>query len=84
MIVEFRAPIHGYILEFPTGMAEDTNYEENAKRELLEETGYVVDKILKAPSPTLYYDPWKSDETTQLFLASINGDDPDSFKGQRL
>jgi|JI9StandDraft_2_1071091.scaffolds.fasta_scaffold2049783_1 8-oxo-dGTP pyrophosphatase MutT (NUDIX family) len=69
MIVEFRAPVHGYTLEFPTGMAEDTNYEENARRELLEETGYVIDKIVKTPTPILYYDPWKSDENTYLFVA---------------
>lgn len=84
MNVEFRAPVHGYTLEFPTGMTEDDNYEDNAKREMLEETGYVIDKIVKMPSPTLYYDPWKSDENTLLFLATINGDDPSSFKGQRL
>lgn len=51
---------------------------------MLEETGYVVDTILKTPLPTLYYDPWKSDENTQLFLMTINGDDPESFKGQQL
>lgn len=32
MIAEFRPPVHGYVLQFPTGMAEDTNYEENARR----------------------------------------------------
>jgi hypothetical protein len=32
MIVEFRPPLHGFTLEFPTGMAEDADYEENARR----------------------------------------------------
>ena len=84
MNVEFRAPVQGYTLAFPTGMTDDQNYEENAKREMLEETGYVIDKIVKTPMPVLYYDPWKSDENTYLFIATINGDDPASYKGQQL
>ncbi len=39
MIMEFRPPVRGYTLEFPTGMTNDSNYEENARRQLLEETG---------------------------------------------
>lgn len=26
MIVEFRPPVHGFTLEFPTGMTNDDNY----------------------------------------------------------
>jgi len=51
---------------------------------MLEETGYSIEKIEKTPTPVLYYDPWKSDENTYVFIATINGDDPDSFKGQKL
>ena len=36
------------------------------------------------PTPVLYYDPWKSNEDSYLFVASINGDDPGHFKGQKL
>lgn len=61
MNVEFRAPVSGYTLEFPTGTTQDQNYEENARRQMLEQTGYVVDSFVKMPMPVLYYDPWKSD-----------------------
>ncbi len=61
MNVEFRAPVSGYTLEFPTGTTQDQNYEENACRQMLEQTGYVVDSFVKMPMPVLYYDPWKSD-----------------------
>jgi len=30
--VEYRAPVQAYTLAFPTGMTDDDNYEENAKR----------------------------------------------------
>jgi hypothetical protein len=39
---------------------------------------------MKLPSPKVYYDPWKSDETTVIFIASINGDNPQSFQSQQL
>ena len=51
---------------------------------MLEETGYVIDKFVKTPTPVLFYDPWKSNENTYVFLGTINGDDPESFKGQKL
>ena len=40
IIASFRIPLRKYILEFPAGILEDDNVEENAVRELKEETGY--------------------------------------------
>ena len=84
MNIQFRAPVYGYTLEFPTGTTEDEDYEGNAKRQMLEQTGYVVQSLAKIPMPVLFYDPWKSNEDTYLFIATIDGDDPNSFQGQRL
>jgi hypothetical protein len=50
----------------------------------LEETGYVAESIVKMPTPVLQYDPWKSNEDSYLFVATINGDNPNSFTGQQL
>ena len=43
---------------------DTNNLEENALRELKEETGYVGKKIIQEIEvPKYYYDPWKSNET---------------------
>jgi hypothetical protein len=34
--------------------------------------------------PTIYYDPWKSNESSIIYLATINGDDPKSKGEQKL
>lgn len=60
MIACFRPPISKFALEFPSGLLEDNDYEENGRREVLEETGYVIDRFVKLPCPPIYCDPWKS------------------------
>ncbi len=47
IIKQFRLPIENYILQLPFGFVDvkDDNPEEGVKRELLEETGYSVEKI---------------------------------------
>ena len=44
----WRAPIESYVIQFPAGLTdvEGENEEETAKRELLEETGYLADKLI--------------------------------------
>lgn len=49
-----------------------------------EETGYVVDKFTEIPLPPIYCDPWKSTESAYLYIGTVNGDDPNSYKGQKL
>ena len=44
----------------------------------------MVDSFVKVPTPTLFYDPWKSNEDTFRLVATINGDDPNHFKEQKL
>jgi len=39
VIASYRIPLLQYILEFPGGLMDDDNVEENAARELQEETG---------------------------------------------
>ena len=34
--------------------------------------------------PILYYDPWKSNETSVIYLMRIDGDDPNCRSHQRL
>lgn len=50
----------------------------------MEETGYVIESFVKTPLPVVYYDPWKSDENAYIYVANINGDNSESFKGQKL
>ena len=53
-------------------------------RELEEETGYIAEKILKLPALPIHCDPWKSNEAGMLYIAIINGDDPNHIKKQNL
>ncbi|MBM4140620.1 MAG: NUDIX hydrolase [Nitrospira sp.] len=47
LIRQFRPPVNGYVIEFPAGLNDrgDT-FEEAAKRELLEETGYSAGELI--------------------------------------
>ena len=51
---------------------------------MLEQTGYEVQKFIQLPMPTIYCDPWKSNESGLLYIAMINGDDPNAKKEQNL
>jgi 8-oxo-dGTP pyrophosphatase MutT (NUDIX family) len=55
---------------------DDSNLEENALRELREETGYVgtIDKstFTQFPPPTVYGDPWKSNESAKLVFVEVD------------
>ncbi len=46
LIANYRAPVDKYVLEFPAGLMDNEHLEENAMRELKEETGYVGKKVL--------------------------------------
>ena len=50
----------------------------------MEETGYIAHSIIQTPTPVIYYDPWKSSDNSVIFLAKINGDDPQSKTKQKL
>ncbi len=72
-VEQYRAPVDARVIEFPAGLAgdlpgaEDEPLEEAAMRELLEETGYRAERVLRvfvgSSSAGL------TDETTTFFLA---------------
>ena len=75
LIANYRPPVDGYVIEFPAGLLDDDDIIENAKRELLEETGYTAEKVKELNfSPILFCDPWKSNERSKIVIAYIDGD----------
>jgi ADP-ribose pyrophosphatase len=69
---EFRVPINGYEIGFPAGLIEPgEGPEQTAVRELLEETGYMIDKILGV-SPLIYNSPGLTDEGCYLVYAEVD------------
>lgn len=50
----------------------------------MEETGTIVSHFTKIPTPKTCYDAWKSDESSVIFIANIDGDNSESFKEQSL
>lgn len=75
-IKNFRFPLGKFILEFPGGICESQDKkEEEALRELKEETGYTATKsalLSQYASPVLCVDPWKSSETEMAFPFFVN------------
>jgi len=73
LVEQFRPPVGQNIIELPAGLAGDIAGLENeplveaAKRELLEETGYIATKWTKLGSGCS--SPGLTDELTELFLA---------------
>lgn len=65
-------------------MVDDSNFEENALRELREETGYIAQKILKIPAVMMSCDPWKSSEGGYMYVGIINESDPNHRIKQEL
>ena len=51
LIKNYRVPIEKYVIETPAGLTdhEDETLEDLAKRELMEETGYVAEKFYALP-----------------------------------
>ncbi|KAL4468645.1 hypothetical protein ABPG74_005148 [Tetrahymena malaccensis] len=75
LIANYRPPVNAYTVEFPAGLLDDGDLIENARRELKEETGYTADEIKVLDfCPLLRTDPWKSNETTKVVIAYIDGD----------
>ena len=69
LLKQYRYTIDKYIYELPAGTLEKgESFEECARRELLEETGYVAGDIKKILE--LYIAPGYSDEKIHVFLAT--------------
>lgn len=71
MVDEYRIAINKSLLQFPAGKIESwESPEAAAKREMLEETGYKVEKIDKIGF--FYSSPQFSDEIFHLFYAKVS------------
>ena len=44
----------------------------------------MLKRTVTFPLPTLYVDPWKSNESTIMFVGIIDGDDPNHKQAQSL
>ena len=72
LIKQFRVPLENYIIEFPAGLIDpDETPEESAERELLEETGFTVERILSV-SPGLCTSPGLTNELVYIIEAEVN------------
>ncbi|MBF0301906.1 MAG: NUDIX hydrolase [Desulfamplus sp.] len=73
MIKEFRVPLGAYQYGFPAGLMDrDEEIEETAVRELKEETGLEIVKIIRR-SPAIYSSSGMTDESISLVYVICSG-----------
>lgn len=74
IIREFRVPLGGYQYGFPAGLVDrNENIEKAGKRELKEETGLDLVKVIKK-SPAVYSSSGMTDETISLLYVECAGE----------
>ena len=74
VIREFRIPVGNYEIGFPAGLIDNNETPEDAaRREMEEETGLKIDKIIKV-SPPLYSSAGLTDENVIMVFAECSGD----------
>lgn len=72
LIKQFRVPLEKYIIEFPAGLIDPGETPgQTAKRELLEETGFDITKIISV-SPGLCTSPGLTNEIVYIIEAEID------------
>ena len=72
LIKEFRVPLRKFEIAFPAGLIENNDPVKTAIKELKEETGLVVTKILKTSSPT-FSSSGLTDETLVFVFVECEG-----------
>ena len=78
LVAEYRCPVQGRVLSFPGGLNDEGECAGScAMRELKEETGYTPSHCIKESLPDIvsYNDPWKSNETENIVIVEIDGED---------
>lgn len=71
---EFRCACNRYIYNFPAGLIDnDEKVEETAKRELKEETGLSLIRIIDVLPPS-YVSPGTTDELMQIIVCEVEGE----------
>jgi len=74
LIRQFRVPVNDYVIEFPAGLIDgDETPESAARREIKEETGLEITKILWE-SPTMFNSPGITDECAVVIAAEVEGE----------
>ncbi len=78
LLRQYRQPLENYIIGFPAGLAESENLEEEALRELREETGY-YGRVLEI-GPLIRSNPGLMNEGAYTVRAVIDETDPRNEK----
>ncbi|XBW38196.1 hypothetical protein QEN19_003788 [Hanseniaspora menglaensis] len=73
LLKQFRPPLGKVCIEFPAGLIDDSDATvlDAAKRELLEETGYSITKVLRESS-VVYADPGLTDASCVVMTCIID------------
>lgn len=75
LIEQYRRPFHEWLYELPAGTVDEGEQpEETARRELLEETGCVADRLV--PWGLFYPSPGSTNERIYLFTAYCHMSEP--------
>uniref|UniRef100_A0AC35EXU3 Nudix hydrolase domain-containing protein n=1 Tax=Panagrolaimus sp. PS1159 TaxID=55785 RepID=A0AC35EXU3_9BILA len=78
LIKQFRPPIRKWIIEFPSGYIDgsDKSIEEAGIRELKEETGYTVTKVIQTTKNGQYLNPSVTSDLDAIMIVEIDGNNP--------
>lgn len=78
-VKQYRLPVMAYSLEFPAGLLDVGETSTDAAiRELKEETGYTVSKVVYATDGVQSLDPGLSNDSVNFVVVEIDGDSPDN------